>query len=303
MRVVIEREGAEDHAMAVDAQWTVGELAARAHAELALPGPAEAYVLWRGEEAMDAARGVEEYGVEGAGERVYIAMGDVHVARARLRQEGISEDSAGAALQAAVGAADVSRAALLVASGWLPPRKLSAMVTRAAGCGDGAAVRCLLDAGVRLDGPQAANPCLVAAARKEHWDIARSLVERGADVRARDMNGDTCLHVAAGRGAWDMVRFFVSCGADASAVGFGKATLATIAARQGAWKEVQFALAHGADVNAEDAGRDTCLTLAVRQEEWDVARTLVSSGADPAAVRGTQKWNALKHLDLLDDAL
>jgi uncharacterized protein len=58
---------------------------------------------------------------------------------------------------------------------------------------------------------------LMKALYGTHEDIARWLVERGADVRARAASGETALHVAAAYASADMVRFLLDRGADVNA--------------------------------------------------------------------------------------
>jgi len=48
-------------------------------------------------------------------------------------------------------------------------------------------------------------------------DVARMLVERGADMSAQDEHGRTPLHLAASRGRVDVARMLVERGADVSA--------------------------------------------------------------------------------------
>ena len=55
------------------------------------------------------------------------------------------------------------------------------------------------------------------ASEEGHVDVARILVEQGADVTAQDKDGSTPLHRASERGHLDLARFLVEHGANAAA--------------------------------------------------------------------------------------
>ena len=50
-----------------------------------------------------------------------------------------------------------------------------------------------------------------------HMELAMALVDRGADVDARDNNGDTSLHLACWRGDMNMAMALIDMGADVNA--------------------------------------------------------------------------------------
>jgi len=90
---------------------------------------------------------------------------------------------------------------------------------------------------------------LHVAAEKGHVEIARLLLEHGADPNARDMYGVTPLHLATYWGHLDVVKLL---------------------------------LEHGADPNAkEKLGGETPLYWAVQHKRTDIAKLLLKHGADP----------------------
>ena len=72
----------------------------------------------------------------------------------------------------------------------------------------------LLDAVARMPGDGAVGPAFVLACRNGHTEVARHLLERGADVNTRGFFGATALHWAAINGQADTIRFLLDAGAD-----------------------------------------------------------------------------------------
>lgn len=89
---------------------------------------------------------------------------------------------------------------------------------------------------------------LIIAAEQDHLDTARYLLEKGAEVNARDKEGYSAIHVAH---SLEMARLLLS---------------------------------HGADVNAEDNYGLTALHNAVLEGYADIAEVLIESGANVNAV-------------------
>ncbi|CAM9880898.1 unnamed protein product [Phaeothamnion confervicola] len=93
------------------------------------------------------------------------------------------------------------------------------------------------------------------ACLKGRLDIARALLDRGADIRARDFWGRTPMHCAAGAaGGAPLVAMLLSRGADINATNAdGWSPLATAAAA-GRCRAVLLLLAAGADAATPDGG-------------------------------------------------
>ena len=56
------------------------------------------------------------------------------------------------------------------------------------------------------------------AAKENRVDIARALIDRGAEVDARTRNGDTPLHAATLKGSLDVARLLIEHGANTDGI-------------------------------------------------------------------------------------
>ena len=94
----------------------------------------------------------------------------------------------------------------------------AAAVHDAAKEGDTAAIAAALDAGAGVDESDGNTTPLYLAVRGGHFAGAKLLMERGADVNARDLNGYSPVHHAAARGDNELILYLVSKGADVTVV-------------------------------------------------------------------------------------
>ncbi|KAI5791387.1 ankyrin repeat-containing domain protein [Pyronema domesticum] len=128
----------------------------------------------------------------------------------------------------------------------------------------------------------------------EDTTITKLLLEHGADVHAKDSDGNSALHcavqytsvvdeflVTAGVGrrddAWN--RLLLENGADPNFVGEGKRTPLHTAARYNVAVVIPLLLEFGADIEKKDGGGSTPFGTAVYMGSMDAARMLEENGA------------------------
>jgi ankyrin repeat protein len=103
-------------------------------------------------------------------------------------------------------------------------------------------------------------------------DIVKAILDKGADINARDERGSSALTWAAVMDHSEVVKLLKSLGA--------KSDL-WIASLTGDKDEAKQFLDKGADVNAVDGLGSTALMYAARKERVDVVELLLERGADP----------------------
>ncbi len=117
----------------------------------------------------------------------------------------------------------------------------------------------------------------------QHKEIARLLIENGADVNTKDGFGDTVLMFACEQGHLDLADFLLERGADINQVNtkvFRGQTALMSAARAGQVEAVKLLLAHNADVDTAGMHEETALFKAAYYGHAEVASILLENGAD-----------------------
>ena len=124
---------------------------------------------------------------------------------------------------------------------------------------------------------------LMIAAYEGKANLAKLLVEYGADVNAKDHLGDTALMWAANSGHLNVVEFLVEHGANVNAAAIGPiyagSTALIYASERGHVKVVKFLIKHGANIIAKNKNGDTALSIAENNGHTEVARILREAGA------------------------
>jgi ankyrin repeat protein/beta-lactamase regulating signal transducer with metallopeptidase domain len=126
----------------------------------------------------------------------------------------------------------------------------------------------------RSDGRTALHLALAAPLNANSINIngiVEALIARGADVKARDVRGDTPAQIAVGHNRKDAVRLLLDKGAEVSSI--------QIAAYLGDLDAVKGFLERGGTVNAQDGDLLSPLGAAALGGQKDVAAFLISQGA------------------------
>ena len=113
------------------------------------------------------------------------------------------------------------------------------------------------------------------ASRMGHVDLARMLIEHGADVSAQNEDGWTALHLASGNGNVDLAQMLIERGADVSAQNEDRSTALHLALENGNVGLARMLIECGADVSAQNEDGSTALHLALENGNVDLARILI----------------------------
>jgi ankyrin repeat protein len=125
---------------------------------------------------------------------------------------------------------------------------------------------------------------LFHAAYKGDVTRAKELLSSGADVNARNQQGNTALFLAAYQGFPEVVNLLLDNKAEIDGKCMGGATPLLAAAQEGHKEVVAILVARGAKVNAKsDQGALTPLIAALHAGHPDVAEVLLAHGADALA--------------------
>jgi ankyrin repeat protein len=120
----------------------------------------------------------------------------------------------------------------------------------------------------------------VEAVRENRIEDVKDLLNSGADVNSKDMfGGNTGLHWSARLGLTEMARLLIEKGANPNIRNDDNDTPLHWAAREGQKELVVILLAHGAKINAVGKAGWTPLRWAEVQGHDNIARILVAAGA------------------------
>ena len=110
-------------------------------------------------------------------------------------------------------------------------------------------------------------------------DIVRYLLDKGADINARNVAGETPLHYAAGWGFLDVIALLIEKGADVKARSNEGDTPLHYVRFQAITPVAKILLDHGAEANARNKAGDSLLVAAFGRARRDLIDLLFSRGA------------------------
>ncbi len=161
-----------------------------------------------------------------------------------------------------------------------PDLRETAAFMKAAGKGQLDVVKLLLDRGADVNARDSRGYTpLLSASEMGHLDIVKQLLEGGADVNARDSHGYTPLLLASQMGYLDVVKHLLEKGADVNAKRHKGFTALMVASRVGYLDFVKLLLDKGADLNARDSNGLTALGWALKEKHDETAAFLKAYGA------------------------
>ncbi len=165
---------------------------------------------------------------------------------------------------------------------------VSISINMAAYAGDLQRVEKFIDEGADVDAKdEEGQTALHHAAKGADIEMVELLIAKGADVNAKDNDSRTPLCVAVWGGHKDVVELLIDNCADINARGEHYYTPIYYAAWSGSTEMVEFLVEKGADVNAKDEWGWTPLHYLAKDNLRDMAELFITKGAD---VNAEDKW-------------
>ena len=142
------------------------------------------------------------------------------------------------------------------------------------------------------------NTPLIQATYNGHLEVVKCLVQNGADMDVKNKRGRTALMMAVGCGNLELCSYLIENGADVNVRKFDGGT-ALMEAVSGGNEDIVFCLVEGgADVKVRDNDKESAFMKAARRGQIEVVKCLVQNGADvneqDLLVR-LQKFGVLRH--------
>ncbi|UCG52123.1 MAG: ankyrin repeat domain-containing protein [Candidatus Latescibacterota bacterium] len=152
----------------------------------------------------------------------------------------------------------------------------------AAATGNIEIAKLLLDAGADIDGGDSDNStALGVAAMRKQGEMVAFLIERGADVNRRDRKADCPLSFAVYGRDEAIIQQLLDAGADLYFRNPNGETLLHISCARGVRSLVEHLLDNGAEIDARSANLGTPLGYAAMQGHPEIVQLLLDRGANP----------------------
>ncbi|XP_065910855.1 uncharacterized protein [Dysidea avara] len=131
------------------------------------------------------------------------------------------------------------------------------------------------------DRPWLGRTPLMMAARNNHPEIVKMLVDKGTDLNARDKDGRSALNIALCEGNEESAGALITAGADIKITDNDGNTMLMCAARGGCTEVASDLLNTGSiDINAVNKYGRSALNIAIRDENEELAGALITAGTD-----------------------
>lgn len=127
---------------------------------------------------------------------------------------------------------------------------------------------------------QKAKSPLFAVARTGNLEIAKLLVEKGADVKLNVRGDGTALITAAEYGHIELVKYFSSKGADINRKFPNQGNALIAASGNGHLEVMKYLISEGADINHYSPNQGNALIAAAHSDNTDAVKYLVEKGMD-----------------------
>jgi ankyrin repeat protein/flagellar basal body-associated protein FliL len=149
------------------------------------------------------------------------------------------------------------------------------------GSGDIETIKLLLENGANVKAKDVnGNTALAFASREGHSDAIRYLLDKGAEINLKDNDGTTALMMAAARGQMDAVKLLLDKGADITANNNTGMTALIMAAMSGETDAVKLLLDKGAEIKVKDNKGMAALMWAAELGQIETVKLLLDRGAE-----------------------
>lgn len=119
------------------------------------------------------------------------------------------------------------------------------------------------------------NAQLFLAIKENRLDACKRLINAGADVNARDVNGSGSIHYAARKGNIPIANLLLEKGANINAINNQEMNPLEIAAEKGKTSMVKSLLKNGADFKHQDPLDRDALTFAIQAEKTKTVKIII----------------------------
>lgn len=142
--------------------------------------------------------------------------------------------------------------------------------------GNADAVKLFLTAGMPVETADA----LRLAIDMDKTEVAKILLERGANANSKDSYGQSIVMTAASNHRTDALALLIAAKADVNVANDYRITPLAVAAEQGHLDIVNLLVSAGAKVNARDTAGGTALSVAILRGYKEIVAALLAAGAD-----------------------